>query len=202
MLRGSTAQPCHLRPFVTCRWEKWGDSGLGDPGMPDDTKIQRPRPEMTRFSFDWNPLLIFPRFMHTWNVWNGLMLLLKIYIYIYMCVLQCITVLHSDSVWRCASICSAVLSAVVAELVFRSSVRVPGLRITFSWQASPNCKETWGKSGCVVSCAGTCSYKQIHNWAVRRVNSTTCSLCNDHEIRRPLHLSSRCFLDEFCFQII
>lgn len=124
------------------------------------------------------------------------------YIYIHVCILQCITVLHSDSVWRCASICSAVLSAVVAELVFRSSVRGPGLRITFSWQASPNCKETWGKSVCVVSCAGTCSYKQIHNWAVRRVNSTTCSLCNDHEIRRPLHLSSRCFLDEFCFQII
>ena len=41
-----------LAPFRHLQVGVWGDLGLGDPGMPDDTKIQRPRPEMTRFSFD------------------------------------------------------------------------------------------------------------------------------------------------------
>ena len=114
-----------------------------------------------------------------------------------------------------------VLSAVMAELVFHSSVRDHGLMISLSQQASENCKETLGECVYVVSdvsWAGTCSSSKstIHLFGVSippplaatqfllsnliSILEWTASIC-DHEIERPLHLSSTCFLDEFVFKL-
>ena len=69
---------------------------------PDDRKIYRPRPEMKRFSFDGNPLLIFLRSMHTSNDSNDL---LFVYIYIYLYIIR---YYYIATVCRCAcaSVCS------------------------------------------------------------------------------------------------